>query len=412
MIQVWIRRQRVGDRSVVAGSHWLTALLVVLMAVGVPVVAAADQSDASEVPEEDAGPEQPGDLERDGDRDDLQTMSRQQLEEQGFVFEDTLTERERAHATLFALTAGVILPGAGHWHLDDASTAMTLVGVDLAALGLIGTGVFLAVRPSGITPIDRRRREMWFLGTGMLATTWLVDIFGTAYRDELGIPASTRRYQGWGVGLNYHFWRPRDRSLRHVSSANFRLRNPSFDLNVRTSQELGLGMSDYEVDARWYPFVGTTPETRAGIGVAAQYMHYRLDEPFRRTELEAKAHASLNLGRVAGHLDRMTAGLAAGVAVRDHRQVGDEQDYGPLFSAPTWRIPMTLFLELNLTEQLRLQTSYQRNTTHLLGLHDTAIGIPTAELTYRSTERIDLKFSTAFGEGLGVGAGIEGWFGE
>lgn len=410
---------RPGHRSL----RWGLVFVVVFAAVTIAInggEAAADDGNSADrlyAAADNSGDDEPSahrqeDFDPEPGRRRLEQMSRSELEEQGFVFEDTLTERERAHATLFAMTAGAILPGAGHWHLEDRNTAMTLVGVDLTALGLIGAGIFLAVRPLERPLIDNRRHELWYLGTGLLATSWLIDIFGTAYRDELGIPASTRRSAGYGAMLKYHYWQPRDRSMRHVTSAVISARSPELELQARTSQELGLGMSDYEIDARWFPFVGTTTDTRAGVGVSGRYHRYRLDDPHRRAEFSAQIHTSLNLGRISGHLDRMTAGIDAGVTLRGHHQIEVGQPDRPLFSSPVWRAPIKMFLELNLTDQLRLRSTYQRGTTHWLGLQESAIGIPSAQLTYRSTDRVDLKFFAAGGEGFGLGAGIQGWFGE
>ena len=341
----------------------------------------------------------------------LEAMSREELEAQGFIFEETVTQTARAHATVFALTAGSVVSGAGHWHLDDSRTALTLLGMDLLAVSLIVGGIALRVNPTGRPAIDDRRREMWFFGSGLWGLSWLIDIFGTAYRDELGIPASTRRDVGWGVATRYEYWRPQDLSLRHLATTELNLRSRHFEGEARSSQELGWGMSDYEVTGRWFPFVGSRPDTRLGISTSGRMLRYRLDEPFQRHEATAKIQASLNLGQLYNHLEEMTIGVSAGLLVRGYRFLDDTDQWTPLQYAGTG-LPMRLHLALNLTDQLRLKMEYKRATGSWAEHGPDPIGIPVIYLFYRSTDRIDLQVFSALGNSPGFGAGIQLWFGE
>ena len=347
----------------------------------------------------------------DGGRQTLETMGRSELEEEGFVFEEMLTQRDRAHATIFALTAGAVVPGAGHWHLDDRSTALTLVAVDVTALTMIATGVGLAVRPTGQPVVDNRRHDLWYLGAGLLGTSWLVDIFGTAFRDDLGVPTSTRRQRGVGADLYYQFYRPDNLSMRHVAVADITARSRHLEVGAHIGQELGLGMSEYRLEGRWYPLMGASSETRLGVGIDGGYRQYRLDDPFRRIDGSVQLHTSLNLGRIAGHLDAMTAGMSVGLALRSHRHLREDGRWEQ-FDSGQWRVPAELFLALNLTDQLRLRTGFERATGHWLEQRRSRIGIPTATLTYRSTDQLDLRFFAALGDGLGLGGGLRMWFGE
>lgn len=343
-------------------------------------------------------------------RQRLEAMSRDQLEEEGFVFEDTLTQRQRAHATIFALTAGAVVSGAGHWHLDDSGTAASLLAMDLVAYSLMGGAMFLSVSPTGREAVDERRYELGYGGMGLLGTSWLIDVFGTAYRDELGIPTSTRRHYGWGIGASYQYWRPPELNMRHLVDAELTGRGRHFELIGRTAQELSLGMSDYELSARWFPFVGTTPETRLGVGLTGRHRSYRIDEPFRRVEAGARIHGSLNLGRLVGHLDQMTLGALTGLSLREgsprHRSVRLRDGH--------WEVPAELFLAFNPAEQLRVRVSWERSTDHWLERWDELgpVGVGSLEVTYRSSERLDLGFFSSFGDGVGIGTGLQAWFGE
>ncbi len=344
------------------------------------------------------------------ERRTLEDMSREELEEEGFVFEDTLQERQRAHATLFAMTAGAVVPGAGHWQLDDSRTAISLVVVDATALALITAGTVLAIRPTERPAIDDRRYEMWFAGTGLLGTSWLVDIFGTAYRDDLGIPESTRRQRGWGVGARYEYVRPRELTLRHMWTTELTLRSRHLEGQLGMSQEFGWGMSDYFVEGRWFPLVSRDGRTRLGLQASGRVARYRMDEPFQRIDGVGRLVGELDLGRLIGHLDQMQVGVSIGAGARGERVLVDDQ--WPDYEQQALLVPMRMELALNLTDPLRLIVGYERGERNWLEPQASRLGHPTVELRYRSTERIDLHFQSYFGQGTGLGAGLRFWFGE
>lgn len=370
-----------------------------------------DDEDDSENEQDARRRSRPDEQIDDRARVSLTEMTREQLIEEGFVFEDTVTQRARAHATIFALTAGAVVPGAGHWHMDDSRTALALLATDLTAFTAIGTGLVLALRGNDDSSVAARRRELWFLGTGLLGTSWLIDIFGTAYRDDLGIPSSSRRESGIGVGVRYEHWRPDDLSLRHLGSAEFTARSSNAELVARTSQELGWGMSDYEVTGQWYPLTSTRGMTRLGLGLTGRYIHYRLDRPFQRTDAIADIRTSLNLGQLFTHLDMMSVGFSAGIGLRGRRLPNGQGGWTSLEHDDTL-LPMRMFLALNMTDQLRLKTAYERGIGNWVERSPDRVGVPTIYLTYRSRDRVDLQFSSSIGNGVGVSAGLRFWFGE
>ncbi len=390
-----------------AGAIWVATLWGLLMTSSM-----AWAEEPSE-PAAEAFEERQGQLDRERDtiRRDLSTMTDEELREAGFVFEDTLSDRSRAHATIFALFAGSVVHGAGHWQLEDSRTALSLLALELIGLSMLGTGMVLGVRGTGIAEVDARRRELWFLGAGLLGTSWLVDIFGTAYRDDLGIPPSTANHVGVGGALRYDYWRPAGLSMRHVATAELYGRTRHLHVEGRTSQELGYGMSNYEVRGRWYPVVGFSPETRFGIEAHGAYLQYRLDDPFERLDARLLATSSLNLGRLYQHLDQMTVGLDLGVGVRGYRLPDGLGEWSPM-SYSGWYLPMRMFMALNLTSQLRFQASFERGMGSWLQRSRGRIGVPELALTYRSTENLQLLFALRGGNGVGIGLGLKLWFGE
>lgn len=401
--------------------RWPIAALIAMAFVGIaPLDAkAATESESVAAASVDAD-EDDEDSEEDDTREgaladpgrrSLDQMSRAELEERGFVFEDTLTQRERAHATVFAMTAGAVVPGAGHWHMDDSRTAFALLAVDLSALALLSAGTFLALRPTGYRAIDDRRREMWFLGTGLLASSWMTDIVGTAYRDELGIPTSTRRDVGWGLTVGYEYLRPPDLTLRHLSTVSASVHTRHLELEAGTAQELGWGMSDYRVEGRWFPLVGADSTNRLGVGLSGRFVHYRLDEPFQRADLVLKLDMAFNMGRLFTHLDQMEVGLSVGYGIEGRRRLDDEERWTPL-SREGSLIPMRMHLAFNFTDPLRLEVALQRGMRHWLEPELSRVGIPLISLSYRSADRLDLLFTSMFGRGSGLGAGLRFWFGE
>ncbi len=392
----------------------LSVMLGLLLVPAQATAATQEGEDAASVQEEDDQGE--GQLDEgltEPGRRAIEELSQQELEDQGFVFESTITQRERAHATVFAMTAGAVVPGAGHWHLDDSRTALALVATEISALALLSTGAFLSLSPTGRPAIDDRRREMFFLGTGLLGTRRIVDIVGTAYRDELGIPRSTSRRVGWGVQAGYEYLRPPDLSMRHLSSVGGVFRTRHMSLEAGTAQELGWGMSDYHAEGRWFPLVGTDPTNRFGVGLRGRFLHYRLDEPFQRADAAFFVEGAFNMGRLFTHLDQMEGGMLVGYGVEGRRRIDDEQDdqWTPLTQEATL-IPMRMYLAFNFIDPLRLEVSLQRGMRHWLEPVPSRIGVPSLDVTYRSADRLDLLFSSIFGTGTGVGAGLRFWFGE
>ena len=344
------------------------------------------------------------------ERQRLEDKSREELEEEGFEFEDIFEERERAYATLFAMTAGVVVPGAGHWQLEDSRTGLSLVALDLSALALITAGTVLSLKPTERAVIDDRRYELWFGGMGLLGTSWLIDIFGTAYRDDLGIPSSTRRQAGLGVEARYEFVRPRDLTLRHMWTTEAQFRSRSLEGELGTSQEFGWGMSDYFVSGRWFPQVSRDGQTRLGLGVSGRMARYRIDLPFQRADGAVHAGGDLNLGRLVSHLEEMHLGLRIGVGMRGQRD--QDQEVWSNWREEAWLVPMRLELALNVTDPLRLTVGFERGHRDWLEPQASRVGHPTVEVRYRSTERVDLHFQSYFGQGTGLGAGVRFWFGE
>lgn len=344
-------------------------------------------------------------------RRDLIGFSREELQEAGFLFEDTTRDQQRANATLFALLAGPIVHGAGHWQLDDRRTALFLLTMEVVGLSLIGAGTALALNPTGMPAFDERRRELWFIGVSTLGLSWMIDIFGTAYRDDLGIPRSSARNIGWGGGLGYEYWRPRDLSLRHLTTATLGMKGEALQIEGRTSQELGYGMSDYEMKGGWTFLRGTDSLTSLGVELSGRYVQYRLDDPFERFDTTFQVRGSFNLGRFFAHLDQFKAGAAFGVGVRGYRFLQLDDQMGALIYGG-WYLPFQVFLGLNLTNQLRMDLSFSRWQGDWLERSRNRLGIPQLGLTYRSTDRLDLEFFLAFGDGVSLGAGLKFWVGD
>ena len=391
-------------------------LQVVILSLLIPSIVLAGGEERAEDPREEPTTEaddQVGVQTPPAGRRPLAHQSREELEAQGFVFQDTLSDRSRAHATIFAMTAGAIVPGAGHHYMGDSRTGWTLVATDLVGWSLLAGGTFLAIKPTGRERLDERRREMWFGGSGLLVTTWLVDIFGTAFSDDLGIPRATLRDQGWGVGLRYEYWRPPGLSMRHLATLDVGARGRRYDLGVQTSQELGWGMFDYKAEARWFPVVGSRgarSPTRLGVGVSGRYVNYRLDTPFRRSDGILGLHGALNVGELISHLDQMTLGFTAGVGLRSRWSLDEEEQWRSQGTSEV--VPLRMYLGLNLTGQLRLTISYERGFEGWAERSARRIGVPAIQLNYRSTDRIDLEFQSIFGNGVGLTAGMRFWIGE
>lgn len=397
----------------------LALSLIAISAVSRPSLSLAQQPldqqtsapDSADTHEQSEQVEQADELDGPGRRP-RDSMSRVELKEAGFVFEDMLDLQARAQATLFAMTAGAVIHGAGHWQLGDRRTALALLGMEAAGITMIAGGLILAINPSGLPALDERRRELWHLGIGVVAMSWLIDVFGTAYHDDLGIPRATAREIGWGAGINYEYWRPKNLSLRHAAAAHVAAKTRRLHLHLQSTQELGYGMSDYALTGRWFPLVGSSPQTRLGLEISPRYLQYRLDEPFERGQLTLSLIGALDLGRFFPHLDQMSAGFELGLGARMYRFPTPDDDVWTPWRYGGWFLPLRLFLALNLTEALRLQVAFERQQGKWLEQKPSRIGVPVLELSYRSTQRLDLTFFFALGDGAALGAGLTFWLGE
>lgn len=344
----------------------------------------------------------------------LEGRTREELEDQGFEFVSTVEQRRRAHATLLAASAGVILHGVGHWHLKEPSTAYFLAGAELVGLTTVAGGAVLKLRPTGNAQLDQFSNELLFLGIATLSSSWLIDVLGTAFHDELGVPSSTRRDHGLGLHLGYEYIRPENLSLRHVAAAQAYWRRRHYDLDLRVAQELGLGMSDYKLRGIWRPWVAAAAQTSVGVALQGGLVQYRLDLPYERARVALSAVGTINLGRLFAHLDQMTLTAEAGFALRSFRFVpgsaGASGTEGWRWGG--WGVPLKVELGLNLTDELRFLAALERGQGDWMLTSNSRIGVPVFHILYRSARRLDLRFFAAFGDGVSAGAGLAFWLGE
>ncbi|TXD39427.1 hypothetical protein FRC98_03255 [Lujinxingia vulgaris] len=372
-----------------------------------PSAAAAQRDDAQEAPADAIAPEAERGRSLDG-------RTREELEARGFEFVSTVEQRRRAHATLLAASAGLVLHGVGHWHLQEPSTAYFLAGAELVGLTTIAGGAVLKLRPTGNPQLDQFSNELLFLGIATLGSSWLIDVLGTAYHDKLGVPTSTRRDHGLGLHLGYEYIRPENLSLRHVAAAQAYWRRRAYDLDLRVAQELGLGMSDYQLRGVWRPWVAAAAQTSVGVALQGGIIQYRLDLPYERARVALSAVGSINLGRLFPHLDQMTLTAEAGVAVRTFRfapgSAGATGTEGWRWGG--WGVPLKVELGLNLTEELRFLAALERGQGDWMLTSNSRIGVPVFHILYRSARRLDLRFFAAFGDGVSAGAGLAFWLGE
>ncbi|RVU48458.1 hypothetical protein EA187_03210 [Lujinxingia sediminis] len=344
----------------------------------------------------------------------LEGRTREELEAQGFEFVSTVEQRRRAHATLLAASAGLILHGVGHWHLKEPSTAYFLAGAELVGLTTIAGGIVLNLRPTGNARLDQFSNELLFLGIATLGSSWFIDVLGTAFHDELGVPSSTRRDHGLGLHLGYEYIRPDNLSMRHVAAAQAYWRRRNYDLDLRVAQELGLGMSDYKLRGVWRPWVAAAAQTSVGVALQSGLVQYRLDLPYERARVALSAVGTINLGRLFPHLDQMTLSAEAGLAVRTFRfapgSAGASGTEGWRWGG--WGVPLKVELGLNLTEELRFLAALERGQGDWILTSNSRIGVPVFHILYRSARRLDLRFFAAFGDGVSAGAGLAFWLGE
>ncbi len=357
----------------------------------------ADEASAASV----AGPvQEPAESSRS-----LEERSREELVSQGFVFEDAASAQSRAVGTLLGATAGLVLRGIGHWYVDDYVTAASLLGVHVLSLGLIGTSIGLNAWGDSTGWAD----STMYLGTGLFVLSYAVDVLGTAYSDELGLPQNTAEPRRLGLQLRYTYIQDDWHDLRHMINGEIKADFSAVFGSLRTVQDVYLDLSSYGGLFGWRVWQGTSKLTWAAVELEGDFQFWKGARPQERVEGSVLLGTSLDLGDLFRHLEHFAVGLHVGIGQRyvSYRATADQPRSD--WKGTRGYIPMELFTHMNLSESLNARFAYSRWRNYYLQTNEGFTGLSSIEFVYKSADNLDLVFRGELGSGFALSAALNLW---
>lgn len=401
---------------------WCSALLVWLLTTSAAFGQTNSESLVDEEPRVEASerlltPMPSGQPSRQSERISLESLTREELIEQGFVFQDSEESRSRARAIVMAATAGVAVHGIGHWYVGDQQTALVLMGMQGLGMGLLGTalggyvwgGDSLWGSPNLISPLI-------LVGSGLFVLSYFIDVVGTLYSDEMGLPNNTYRTRGLSVNTRYVYIKPEQTFLRHLLIGELRLDLGRFYFAPRTLQDVGLDLASYGLALGWRPWQGNLPMTHIFVEADTDFLTQRVPPEYARLDTTGLVGFSFDLGELSPHLEAMAVGMSIGLGQRFYRFSSSDEE-GLDESAETrdeWtraslQLPLEIFTHVNLSESFNLRVSMVRQRGNFLQTTQQRVAIPVFEITYRSTPRLDLVFRAEYGDGFALSGGLMMW---
>ncbi len=338
----------------------------------------------------------------------LSEWTYEELIAEGFVFEDAASAQSRAVGTLLGATAGLVLRGIGHWYVDDYPTAATLLGAQVLSLGLLGTGLVMGAWDEAES--SALAESAMFLGAGLFVVSYAVDVLGTAYSDELGLPTNSLEPRRLGLQLRYIYIQEDTHDLRHLLNGELRADFRRVFGNIRTVQDVYLNMESYGAQVGWRVLQGQSNLTWAAVELEGNFQRWKGASRYDRMDAGLLLGVSLDLGDVFRHLENFAVGAHFGVGQRllHHRPENSEE-------STRWvrgkaYLPMELFTHMNLTESLNARFAYSRGRNHFVRIDSHVEGLSTLEFVYKSARNLDLVFRGEFGEGFALSGALNLWF--
>lgn len=364
-----------------------------------PIMAQTPAEDAADSRSSEAVQE-PADSSRS-----LEDRSREELVAQGFVFEDTASAQSRAVGTLLGATAGLVLRGIGHWYVDDYPTAASLLGVHVLSLGLIGTSIALNAMGDASGLAD----SAMYLGTGLFVLSYAVDVLGTAYSDELGLPNNTREPRRLGLQLRYTYIQDDWHELNHLINGELKGDFQTVFGSLRTVQDVYLDLSSYGGMFGWRAWQGTSRLTWAALELESDFQFWKGTRPQERLEVSVLLGSSLDLGDIFRHLEHFAVGIHIGIGQRYVSYRATAEQSGSGWERSQSYIPMELFTHLNLSESLNARFAYSRWRNYYLHTNEGFTGLSSIEFVYKSADNLDLVFRGELGSGFALSAALNLW---
>ncbi|MCA9563211.1 MAG: hypothetical protein KC561_06970 [Myxococcales bacterium] len=332
--------------------------------------------------------------------DRLRTMSEDELEEDGWVYQGEESELGSLGGGLMALTVGSVAHGVGHLFAQDKRTGWSLFIGEIIGAGLMGA----ALLARGITNNDGGWAvlyESFFpLGAGLFAITWVLDIVGTFGGSTSNFRESLRSTNQLGIASQYTFYRVEGLPLSHAGT--LRINFDFWPFYAYPYASLG-------VDENFLG-VGAILGVRFGFG--------RREHTYAFFELQAEQNSfddigfsywtalgnigvSLDVGDFFNHMDglliRAFVGGGAQFFSFDFPDAGD--------SNPNSLLSTGVSMGTNPTERFMFEVGYIERPDALVGHISQNVGSFFATLTFAPSSNIDIYLDARAGRGTQLFAG-------
>jgi hypothetical protein len=369
---------------------------------------------SGEEAEEEAQTESQAGAGLDQETGDLQSMTRDELVRSGFFYGNAAKDDAQSTAVLALLTVGLLAHGAGHYALGDDRTAAALLVMESVGVLLLAGGIIAPRIVEGEWSGATYSRHAVYAGTGLVATSFLLDVAGLLQGNNSEAPSNSTRQRGLSVLAQAGYLDTSRYPIQTVLRADVELDLGAVDVWGTTTQDVSLFTSVYGGGVGWRFIQDGDSYSYAYVRGDGEYMTLRLDGGFDRVSAAGFVGGSLDMGL----LNRRLRGVAFGLEVGYMSQWYwlETPDINPTTQEATRELgvrldslPLEVFVHGNMTEKMHLRLSYRRRDGDFLQDGARLWAIPGIGLTYNSTKSLDLVLRGEYGGGLGLWGGLRAW---
>ncbi len=366
----------------------------------------------------EGGDAQSRDQGRGRDEEDLDQMSRKQLESAGFLFSDVSVSRKRSTALVMATIPGLLLHGAGHLYLNETQTAIVLMSMEATGLALLAFGAGLPWLTQGQIASAGLSRQAFYSGMGLIISSYILDVIGVTRSDDQLAYATPEQRRGGALSLAYRFFSTPRYPINHAMRGRFNADFGRVYARASTLQDVSLFTSRYDGELGVRVF--SRPNTEHAVIVEAMggYERFRGSGRHDRWDVGAMAGGTLDLGILSPSLRRVFIGGLIGYnhqwyAYPEPRtpeeDVLQDEVSGVAFSNNTGSVPFEFFGGMNFTDKLHLRLAYSRKDGELIHDLNRLLAVPSATVIYSRTQNLDVILDAAYGGGLRLGGELRFW---
>jgi hypothetical protein len=347
-------------------------------------------------------------------QEELQGMTREELEGAGFFYGEAARDQEQSTAVLSLLTVGLVVHGAGHWALGEERTAAALLTMEAAGLLLWGAGVIAPRLVEGDWASAAYSRHAVYAGVGLFGASFLLDVAGLLQADGTEAPANTTRERGLSVLAQAGYLDTKKFPVQTVLRLDMSADLGAVGVYGSTLQDVALGLSMYGAGSTWRFVQDGRSFTYAYVRAEGEYMTFRLDGAFDRLSVLGTVGGSLDMGLLTRRLRGVACGAEVGYMSQWYwlqtAQVDPEtQEHVRELGLRLDALPLEVFVHGNMSERMHLRVLYRRRDGDLLQDGARLWGIPGVGLTYSSAKNLDLVLRGEYGGGLGIWGGLRAW---